>query len=99
MENENIAESVNEETAKTLGMEPNPNLSTEEDVERMDEIKQLVEAESLDTTTSMNIIINAVQVAFNSELFNDLDRYLIAKSLNTFKEYVDRGEDVVIKVG
>jgi hypothetical protein len=64
----------------------------------MEEIKELVDAESLDPTTSMNIIINAVQACFDSEMFNDLDRYLIAKSLNCFKGYVERGEDLVIKV-
>jgi hypothetical protein len=76
----------------------NQPLSTEEEKVRMDEIKQLVDAENLDPTTSMNIIINAVQACFESDMFNDLDRYLIAKSLNCFKGYVERGEDLVIKV-
>lgn len=90
-----------EETVGSMTMEPNDNtpveLSEEEKV-RMEEIKGLVEAESLDPTTSINILINAVQVAFDSELYNDLDRYLIAKSLNCFKDHVEKGEDVVIKV-
>jgi hypothetical protein len=98
MNQESVSENSVEETVQSLGFEPNKTDLTEEEKLRMDEIKQLVDAESLDPTTSMNIIINAVQASFESELFNDLDRYLIAKSLNCFKEYVERGEDLVIKV-
>ena len=70
---------------------------TEEEKARIDEINDLIKAESLDTTTAMNIIINAVQVSYDKEHFNDLDRYLIAKSLTSFKELSDKGEDIVIK--
>lgn len=90
-----------EEIVNSIGIEPNETakveLSDEEKV-RMEEVKALVEAETLDPTTSMNILVNAVQLAFDSELFNDLDRYLIAKSLNCFKAFVDSGEDIVLKV-
>ncbi len=103
MENEKIVEQSEqiEEVGSSIGMEPNENINvemSEEEKARMEEVRGLVEAEKLDPTTSMNIIINAVQVAFETELFNDLDRYLIAKSLNSFKEYVERGEDIVLKV-
>jgi hypothetical protein len=70
---------------------------TDEEKARIDEINDLIKAESLDTTTAMNIIINAVQVSYDKEHFNDLDRYLIAKSLTAFKELSDKGEDIVIK--
>lgn len=88
-----------EETVKSLGVDTTDkeNMSEEERL-RLEEVKALVEAESLDPTTSMNIIINAVQVTFDSDMYNDLDRYLIAKSLNCFKSYVDKGEDIVLKV-
>jgi hypothetical protein len=88
-----------EETVKSLGVDitDKENMSEEEKL-RLEEVKALVEAESLDPTTSMNIIINAVQVTFDSDMYNDLDRYLIAKSLNCFKSYVDKGEDIVLKV-
>jgi hypothetical protein len=69
-----------------------------EEQERMDEINELVKAEKLDPTTSMNILINAVQVSYDKEHFNDLDRYLIAKALTCFKDYVDAGEDFTINV-
>jgi hypothetical protein len=69
-----------------------------EEQERMDEINELINSEKLDVTTSMNILINAVQVSFDKDHFNDLDRYLIAKALNCFKEFVDSGEDFTIKV-
>jgi hypothetical protein len=101
MNTERISEESTEEMVDSMTMEPNdsaPVELSEEEKTRMDEIKSLVEAESLDPTTSINILINAVQVGFDSELYNDLDRYLIAKSLNCFKDYVERGEDVVIKV-
>lgn len=104
MSNENLTEkdlSPMNDTVESLGMEPNSNIDveiSEEEKLRLEEVKSLVEAESLDPTTSMNILINAVQLAFESEIFNDLDRYLIAKSLNCFKAFVDKGEDIVLKV-
>jgi hypothetical protein len=69
-----------------------------EEQERIDEINELIKAEKLDTTTAMNILINAVQVSYDKEHFNDLDRYLIAKALTCFKDYVDAGEDFTINV-
>jgi|694.fasta_scaffold127639_3 hypothetical protein len=98
MSTENVSEQSNNETIESMGFEPNQKEFSQEEKARMEEIKELVDAESLDPTTSMNIIINAVQACFDSEMFNDLDRYLIAKSLNCFKGYVERGEDLVIKV-
>lgn len=101
MKTETISENVVDETVSSISMEPNSSVQvelSEEEKERMEEVKSLVEAESLDPTTSMNILINAVQLSFDSELFNDLDRYLIAKSLNCFKSYVDKGEDILLKV-
>jgi hypothetical protein len=70
---------------------------TEEDKERMEEINDLLKKETFDTTTAMNILINAVQVSYDKEHFNDLDRYLIVKSLTTFKLIADKQEDIVIK--
>jgi hypothetical protein len=100
METDKISENSNEEVVDSLGIEPgsiNVELSEEEKA-RMEEVKSLVEAEKLDPTTSLNIIINAVQLVFDSELLNDLDRYLIAKSLTCFKNHVEAGEDIVISV-
>jgi hypothetical protein len=100
MKTEKISEKSKEETVDSISMEPN-NIQvelSEEEQARMEEVKSLVEAESLDPTTSMNILINAVQLAFDSDVFNDLDRYLIAKSLNCFKSYVEKGEDILLKV-
>ena len=70
---------------------------TEEEKERMDEIKELIKSETLDPTTAMNILVNAVQVSYDKKHFNDLDRYLIVKSLTTFKMIAETGEDIVIK--
>jgi hypothetical protein len=65
--------------------------------ERKEEISNIVNSEKLDIRTAMNILINAVQVSYDKEHFNDLDRYLIAKSLTTFKDLADNQEDIVIK--
>ena len=92
---------IKDETIGSVGIEPGEKIQvdlSEEEKLRMEEVKALVDAERIEPTTAMNILINAVQVAFDSEMFNDLDKYLIAKSLNSFKEYVDRGEDIVLKV-
>ena len=70
---------------------------TDEEKARIDEINDLIKAEKIDSTTAMNILINAVQVSYDKDHFNDLDRYLIAKSLTTFKDLADNGEDIVIK--
>jgi len=70
---------------------------SDEDRERMDEINELLNSESLDPTTAMNILINAVQVSYDKEHFNDLDRYLIAKSLSCFKDLTEKGEDIILK--
>jgi hypothetical protein len=73
------------------------NISPEEKG-RIDEINELIQAEKLDPTTSMNILISAVQASYDKDHFNDLDRYLIAKALNCFKEKVDSGENFTIMV-
>ncbi len=66
--------------------------------ERIKEIEEIVKAETIEPTTALNILINAVQVTFDSEYFNDLDKFLIAKALTCFKGYVDSGENFTIKV-
>lgn len=66
--------------------------------DKIKEIQEIVNAEKIDPTTALNILINAVQVTFESEYFNDLDKFLIAKALTCFKSYVDAEEDFTIKV-
>jgi hypothetical protein len=70
---------------------------SDEEKERIDEINSLLKVETLDPTTAMNILINAVQVSYDKEHFNDLDRYLIIKALTTFKKIADTQEDIIIK--
>jgi hypothetical protein len=65
---------------------------------RIDEVNKIIEAETIEPTVAINIIVNAVQVSFDKEHFNDLDRYLISKALSCLKEKIDAGEDFVIKV-
>jgi hypothetical protein len=111
MENQNIKtneidESLDiqvsgEEVTNEDGSYPDPEFDyeklTDEEKARIDEINELIKAEKIDPTTAINILINAVQVSYDKDHFNDLDRYLIAKSLTTFKDLADKGEDIVIK--
>ena len=76
----------------------NPEQVDTETQTRIDELNKIIEAETIEPTIAINIIVNAVQVSFDKEHFNDLDRYLISKALNCLKEKVDAGEDFVIKV-
>ena len=82
-------------------MENTENVELENDPqyqEKIKEIEEIVKAEKIEPTTALNILINAIQVTFESEYFNDLDKFLIAKALTCFKTYVDAGEDFTIKV-
>jgi hypothetical protein len=92
----------------TPEMEVNPELNPEMEQEmdqmdpetqaRMEEVNRILEAETIEPTVAINIIVNAVQVSFDKDHFNDLDRYLISKALACLKDKVDAGEDFLIKV-
>ena len=58
-------------------------------------INNAIDCEILDLETCMNILINATQQNFQK--FSDLDRFLISKSLSTFKWYAENKKDLVIK--
>ena len=59
--------------------------------EKQDEIARLVSSDKLDIISAMNI-----QVSYDKDHFNDFDRYLINKSLTTFKHYADTKQDIII---
>jgi len=98
---ENLENQNTEETLTASDLDDNgidyESLS-DEDKARYDEINEIIKTEKLDPTTAINILINAVQVSYDKEHFNDLDRFLIAKSLSSLKSYSEAGEDIVIKV-
>jgi len=72
---------------------------TPEMQQQMDEINKILQAPSIEPTMALNIIINAVQVCYDTEnLFNDLDKALISKSLQCFQEKVKAGENFTINV-
>jgi len=77
-----------------------PEIQITPDMEKqMEEIKEILNTPVINTTMALNIIINAVQVCYeNADIFNDLDRALIAKALESFKEQVKKNEDFVIKI-
>ena len=76
-----------------------PEEITPEMKEQMEEINDILNTPIIDTTMALNIIINAVQVCYeNSTIFNELDKALITKALNSFQEKVKNGEDFIIKV-
>lgn len=71
----------------------------EENNENLEMLKNLIDSDKIEPTVALNILINAVQSVFDKEdCFNELDKFLISKSLNCFKDYVDKGEDFIIKV-
>lgn len=88
---EQITEESNSQQLDSQQLDP-------ESQARVDELNRIIEAETIEPTVAINIIVNAVQVSFDKEHFNDLDRYLISKALNCLKEKVDAGEDFVVKV-
>jgi hypothetical protein len=67
--------------------------------EQIKEIKEILDSPEIEPTMALNIIINAVQVCYDSEeVFNDLDKALISKALTCFQDRVKKGENFVIKV-
>ena len=66
----------------------------------MDKVKEISDIldKDIDPTTALNILISAVQVAFEKSNFNDLDKALIVKSLECFEKKVALGKNFLIKV-
>jgi len=79
-------------------MENIENNLTEEELELQQEVLEILNTEYLEPTISVNILINAVQTAFEHDCFTDTDRQLIVKSLQSLKRFIDLGEDFTIKV-
>lgn len=75
-----------------------PEEMTPEMKQQMDDIQQILETPVIEPTVALNIIINAVQVCYESSTFNDLDRALISKALQSLSAEVKAGKDFVIKV-
>ena len=74
--------------------------STPEELEyrqKVEQINQLLQS-PMDATTALNFMIKAVQTAYTSEAFNDVDRAILSKCFSVFKEKIDAGEDFTIKV-
>ena len=69
-----------------------------EEMARIDEINEILQSEEVEPNIALNILINAVQICYDNEVFNELDKYLIAKAFDCFQKHVDRNEDMVIKV-
>ena len=61
------------------------------------ELEEFVNSD-ITPTASLNIIINAVNSALNSGVFDLTDQALIKKALSTIKDKCDSGEDFIIKV-
>ena len=74
----------------------NSNFSQGEE-DQMKEIQEILDAEKIEPTTALNILLSAINSSFDKDHFNDLDRALIGKALLTFKDLVETGEDFLIK--
>jgi len=86
-------------------MSENQTISTEqlevtpEMQQQINEIDTILQTPVIETTMALNIIINAVQVCYDTEnLFNELDKALISKALQAFQEKAKNGENFVINV-
>jgi hypothetical protein len=71
---------------------------TEEELEQMREAQEILDADKIEPTIALNILLGAVNASYDKDHFNDLDRALIGKALITFKDLSEAGEDFVIKV-
>ena len=65
---------------------------------QMNEIQALLNKPQIEPTQALNIIVNAVQVCYNNEIFNDLDKALISKALSCFQDKIEKNENFEIKV-
>ncbi len=65
---------------------------------QMDEINKLLNKPQIEPTQALNIIVNAVQVCYDNDMFNDLDKALISKALGCFKDKIEKNENFEIKV-
>jgi hypothetical protein len=61
----------------------------------MSKMDEIIDSERIDIETALNILINAVQEKYDK--FSDIDKYLIGKSLSTFRSYYESKEDIIIK--
>jgi hypothetical protein len=69
-----------------------------EETQKLEEVQEILKAESIEPTVALNILIHAINVSYDKEHFNDLDRMLIVKALDCFKSYIDKGENFEIMV-
>ncbi len=66
--------------------------------DKLKEITEILNKDKIEPTTALNILISAIQSSFDKPHFNDLDRALISKALDCFKEKLDLGKNFMIKV-
>lgn len=65
---------------------------------QMEEINSLLNKPQIEPTQALNIIINAVQVCYETDIFNELDKALISKALSCFQDKIEKNENFEIKV-
>ena len=71
---------------------------TPEMQQQIDEINEIINADMIDPTTALNILINVAQVSFDQEHLTDLDRHLITKAFMCIQDKIDKGENFEIKI-
>jgi len=59
-------------------------------------IQDLLNSDTIEDTTCINIIINAVGLTLESDLLTELDRALILKALFSLNQKIEKGEDIII---
>jgi len=69
-----------------------------EQSDKLKEITEILNSDKIEPTIALNILISAIQSSFDKSHFNDLDRALISKALDCFKEKLDLGKNFMIRV-
>jgi hypothetical protein len=59
-------------------------------------IQDLLNSDTIEDTTCINIIINAVGITLESDLLTELDRALVLKALFSLNQKIEKGEDIII---
>jgi len=59
-------------------------------------VQDLLNSDTIEDTTCINIIINAVGITLESDLLTELDRALILKALFSLNQKIEKGEDIII---
>jgi hypothetical protein len=71
---------------------------SQEMMDQVDLINELLNTDIIDHTTALNILINVSSSLYHNEALNDLDRTLITKAFDSIQNAIEKGENFHIKL-